>query len=192
MCSGIRIGILGELHPTVTERFDLRHRPATVFEIYLDSLLTLPARSGRNFRSLTVSRRPTATWRWSLPMMCRPAKCREILDRHRLVERVELFDVYSETTWNRAPGPWRFTSISSLRSGPLPRKRLTAPWTACCAPCSGRWVRSCETRAPAIRMAAIPCPGSALNKDRLCRRPITVITAMTNTPATGRHHHRRP
>ena len=95
MCSGNRIGILGELHPTVTERFDLRHRPATIFEIYLDALLTLPARSGRNFRSLT--RFPSANRDVALVVAddVPAGRVQEILDRHRLVERVELFDVYS-------------------------------------------------------------------------------------------------
>ena len=95
MCSGIQIGLLGELHPTVTERFDLRHRPATAFEIWLDSLLALPARSGRNFRSLT--RFPSANRDVALVVAddVPAGRVQEILDRHRLVERVELFDVYS-------------------------------------------------------------------------------------------------
>ena len=95
MCSGSKIGVLGELHPTVAERFDLRHRPATVFELYLDALLSLPARSGRNFRSLT--RFPSAHRDVALvvPEEVPAGKVQEILDRHRLVDRVELFDVYT-------------------------------------------------------------------------------------------------
>ncbi len=95
MCSGSQIGVLGELHPTVTERYDLRHRPATVFELYMDALLALPARSGRNFRSLT--RFPSANRDVALvvPEDVPAGKVQEILDRHRLVERVELFDVYA-------------------------------------------------------------------------------------------------
>ena len=95
MCNDIQIGLLGELHPTVTEAFDLRHRPATVFEIYLDALLELPARSGRNFRSLT--RFPSANRDVALVVAedVPAGKVQAILDRHRLVERVELFDVYS-------------------------------------------------------------------------------------------------
>jgi len=94
MCSGSQIGLLGELHPTVIERFDLRHRPATMFELYLDALLDLPARSGRNFRSLT--RFPSAHRDVALvvPENVPAGKVQEILDRHRLVDRVELFDVY--------------------------------------------------------------------------------------------------
>ena len=95
VCSGSQVGILGELHPTVTEAFDLRHRPVTAFELYLDKLLALPARSGRNFRSLT--RFPAAHRDVALvvPEDVPAGKVKEILDRHRLVDRVELFDVYT-------------------------------------------------------------------------------------------------
>ena len=102
VCSGVQIGILGELHPTVTERFDLRHRPATAFEIWLNSLLELPARSGRNFRSLT--RFPSANRDVALLVAddVPSGRVQQILERHRLVERVELFDVY--TGENLEPG----------------------------------------------------------------------------------------
>ncbi len=95
VCSRSQIGILGELHPTVLERFDLAHRPVTVFELYLDNLLALPARSGRNFRSLT--RYPSANRDVALVVAedVPAGKVQEILDRHRLVDRVELFDVYA-------------------------------------------------------------------------------------------------
>ena len=95
VCSGYKIGVLGELHPSIAERFDLRYRPATVFEIYLDDLLTLPAGSGRNFRSLT--RFPSAHRDVALvvPEDVPAGRVQDILDRHRLVEKVELFDVYA-------------------------------------------------------------------------------------------------
>ena len=102
LCSDIQVGVLGELHPTVVEQFDLAHRPVTVFELYLDSLLSLPARSGRNFRSLT--RYPSANRDVALVVGedVPAGKVQEILVRHRLVERVELFDVY--TGENLEPG----------------------------------------------------------------------------------------
>ena len=95
MCDGSQIGILGELHPAVVERFDLAHRPVTIFELYLDNLLALPARSGRNFRSLT--RYPSANRDVALVVGedVPAGKVQEILERHRLVDRVELFDVYT-------------------------------------------------------------------------------------------------
>ena len=102
MCGGIQVGVLGEVHPTVVEQFDLAHHPVTAFELYLDSLLSLPARSGRNFRSLT--RYPSANRDVALVVGedVPAGKVQEILDRHRLVERVELFDVY--TGENLEPG----------------------------------------------------------------------------------------
>ena len=95
LCDGALIGVLGELHPTVADNFDLKHRPATVFELYLDSLLALPERSGRNFRSLT--RFPSANRDVALlaPEDVPAGRVQEILERHRLVGRVELFDVYA-------------------------------------------------------------------------------------------------
>ena len=98
VCGGTQIGVLGELHPSIAERFDLRYRPATAFEIYLDDLLTLPAGSGRNFRSLT--RFPSAHRDVALvvPEDVPAGKVQDILDRHRLVEKVELFDVYAGET----------------------------------------------------------------------------------------------
>ena len=104
MCGDSRIGVLGELHPTVAEEFDLKHRPAILFELYLDDLLALPvlsgqsgqsSRTGRNFHSLT--RFPSANRDLALVVAADvPAgKAQEILNRHRLVDRVELFDVYT-------------------------------------------------------------------------------------------------
>jgi phenylalanyl-tRNA synthetase beta chain len=104
MCGDSRIGVLGELHPTVAEEFDLKHRPAILFELYLDDLLALPvlsgqsgqsSRTGRNFRSLT--RFPSANRDLALVVAedVPAGKAQEILNRHRLVERVELFDVYT-------------------------------------------------------------------------------------------------
>ena len=90
-----RIGVLGELHPTISRRFDLKHLPATLFELYLDELVDLPARSERNFHSLT--RFPAANRDLALVVAENvPAgRVQAILTRHRLVERVELFDLYA-------------------------------------------------------------------------------------------------
>ncbi len=102
---GSRIGVLGELHPSVAERFDLKHRPATLFELYLDDLLALPSQSGqagRSFRSLI--RYPSAHRDLALVVAedVAAGQVQTILSRHRLVERVELFDVY--TGDNLPPG----------------------------------------------------------------------------------------
>ena len=104
-CADRQIGILGELHPAVLESFDLKHRPAALFELYLDELLPLAqpaAQSTRNFRPLT--RFPAAIRDMALLVDAAvPAgRIQDILTRHRLVERAELFDLY--TGENLPPG----------------------------------------------------------------------------------------
>ncbi len=98
MAGGAQLGLLGELHPSVMDAFDLKHRPAVLFELYLEPLLARQeqsGRSGRRFRSL--SRYPAARRDLALVVAADvPAgKVAELLVRHRLVERVEIFDVYS-------------------------------------------------------------------------------------------------
>ncbi len=104
-CADRQIGILGELHPAVLESFDLKHRPAALFELYLDELLPLSqpaAQSTRNFRPLT--RFPAAIRDMALLVDAAvPAgRVQDLLTRHRLVERAELFDLY--TGDNLPPG----------------------------------------------------------------------------------------
>ena len=123
-CRQAAVGILGELHPAVADAFDLKHRPATLFELYLDGLLTLGAglaRSGGNFRSLT--RYPAAHRDLALVMPADVAagRAEDILARHRLVERVELFDVY--TGENLPPGTRSLAFHVYFRS---PERTLTA------------------------------------------------------------------
>ena len=81
----------------MVENFDLKHRPVSVFELYLDNLLALQGgadRTGRDFRSLT--RFPSANRDIALLVAddVPSGSVQRILERHRLVERVELFDVY--------------------------------------------------------------------------------------------------
>ena len=95
LAGDLRLGVLGELHPTVRERFDLRSQPVTLFELYLDELLRLPARSQRRFKPL--ARFPEAIRDLALVVSddVPAGRIQELLTRHRLVDRVELFDVYS-------------------------------------------------------------------------------------------------
>ncbi|MFQ6029396.1 MAG: phenylalanine--tRNA ligase subunit beta, partial [Dehalococcoidia bacterium] len=90
-----RLGVMGELHPTVQERFDLKFQPVTLFELYLEELLRLPPGAERSFKSL--ARFPEANRDLALVVEADvPAgRIQELLTRHRLVDRVELFDVYS-------------------------------------------------------------------------------------------------
>ena len=104
-CGGRQIGILGEIHPAVADAFDLKHRPALLFELYLEELLEPAAgaaSSQRNFRALP--RFPAARRDLALVVDAEvPAgKIHSLLTRHRLVARAELFDLY--TGDNLPPG----------------------------------------------------------------------------------------
>ena len=93
----VPIGIVGELHPEVREAFGLRPDPVACFELRLDDLLPVcagAAASGTRFRAL--SRFPAAYRDLALlaPSDVPAARLQQLIERVRLVERAELFDVY--------------------------------------------------------------------------------------------------
>ena len=89
------LGIFGEIHPEVRARLDLKPQPVVLFELQLEQILWASQRSREAFRPL--SRFPAATRDLALivPADLPAGKVQDILDRHRLVENVELFDVYA-------------------------------------------------------------------------------------------------
>lgn len=93
--AGVDLGLVGELHPDIRERFDLRPHPVAMFEIDLARVLEAGQRGREGFKSL--SRFPAATRDLALLVNADvPAgQVQAILGRHRLVEHVELFDVYT-------------------------------------------------------------------------------------------------
>jgi len=94
MAGEVQLGVIGELHPAVREKFDLKPERATLFELHLADLLrVLPQAAGR-FKPL--SRFPSAIRDVALVVAADlPAdRVQDILAGHRLVEHVELFDVY--------------------------------------------------------------------------------------------------
>ena len=104
-CGGRQIGILGEVHPGVAAAFDLKQQPAMLFELDLEELLALEDRAAQapgNFRALP--RFPAARRDLALVVNAEvPAgEIHSLLTRHRLVERAELFDLY--TGDNLPPG----------------------------------------------------------------------------------------
>ncbi|MCH2505144.1 MAG: hypothetical protein MK125_06250 [Dehalococcoidia bacterium] len=86
---------MGEIHPSVLEGFDLKAQPVALLELDLPELLASRHGSSRQIRSL--SRYPAATRDLALvvPIDVPAAKVQGILASHRMVEKVELFDVYS-------------------------------------------------------------------------------------------------
>ena len=99
-CARIRLndqtlGLLGQIDDTVRERFDLRDQPTALFELYLDPILKAPEQSSRGFQSF--SRFPAATRDLAVvvPAEVPADRVQQILARPRLVQRVEMFDLYT-------------------------------------------------------------------------------------------------
>ena len=95
MAGKASLGIVGEVHPSVLERFDLKAQPVVLLELDLPELLR--SRSGHGLQVKSLSRYPAATRDLALvvPVDVPAARVQEVVSGHRLVERVELFDVYS-------------------------------------------------------------------------------------------------
>ena len=96
--SGAGIGVVGELHPDVCEAFDLAGDPVVYFELRLGDMLAAVsdgAASENRFQSL--SRFPAANRDLALvvPAEVPAARVQLLIERVRLVERAELFDVYA-------------------------------------------------------------------------------------------------
>ena len=98
VAGGQTIGVIGELHPDVAAAFDLDAEPVIYFELRLDDMLAVreddDANAGR-FQSL--SRFPAANRDLALvaPADVPASRVRQLIERVRLVERAELFDVYA-------------------------------------------------------------------------------------------------
>lgn len=92
------VGVIGELHPDVSAAFDLDADSVVYFELRLDDLLTATEGEGsaeNRFQSL--SRFPAANRDLALvvPDNVPASQIRHLIERVRLVERAELFDVYA-------------------------------------------------------------------------------------------------
>ena len=96
--SGAGIGVAGELHPDVCEAFDLAGDPVVYFELRLaDMLAFLSDVSTPANRFQSLSRFPAANRDLSLvvPADVPAAQVQRLIERVRLVERAELFDVFA-------------------------------------------------------------------------------------------------
>ncbi len=94
---GQAIGVIGELHPDVCDAFDLGSDTVAYFELRLDDMLAAGqdgAAEAARFQSL--SRFPAAHRDLALvvPADVPAANVQRLIERVRLVERAELFDVY--------------------------------------------------------------------------------------------------
>ncbi len=96
------LGHVGEIHPNIRERLDLDAGTVAGFELNLQALLNALPDSDRRFESLP--RFPAATRDLALvvPADVPAGRVTGLMLRHRLVQRAELFDIYSGE--NLAPG----------------------------------------------------------------------------------------
>ena len=96
------LGFVGEIHPNIREKFDLDSGTVAGFELYLQALLRALPESARRFDPLP--RFPAATRDLALvvPADVPAGQVTSLILRNRLVQRAELFDIYSSE--NLAPG----------------------------------------------------------------------------------------
>ena len=89
------LGFVGEVHPAIRDRFGLDFTQVAGFELRLSALLAALPDSERNFVSLP--RFPAATCDLALivPADVPAGRVTELILRNRLVQRAELFDIYS-------------------------------------------------------------------------------------------------
>ena len=92
---GAELGFAGEIHPAIRERFGLDFVTVAGFELRLSALLAALPESERHFASLP--RFPAATRDLALivPADVPAGRVTELIMRNRLVQRAELFDIYS-------------------------------------------------------------------------------------------------
>ena len=93
----ISAGVVGELHPDICDAFDLGSDPVVYFELRLDDMLATGADGGASQnRFQSLSRFPAANRDLALvvPADVPAAQVQRLIERVRLVERAELFDVY--------------------------------------------------------------------------------------------------
>ena len=98
----VELGVVGEVNPTIVEGFDLRAETVAFFELYLDAMLDALPKATRSFASL--ARFPAANRDLALvvPAEVPAGKVQGIITGHRLVDHVDLFDIY--TGENVPPG----------------------------------------------------------------------------------------
>ena len=102
VADGAVLGVVGEVHPTIAEKFDIRAEPVAFFELHLDILLEALPKAGQLFARL--ARFPAANRDLALvvPADVPAARVHGIIVRHRLVDHADLFDIY--TGENVPPG----------------------------------------------------------------------------------------
>ncbi len=94
-CNGVEVGTVGEVHPSVLDRFEIDDRPVAMFEIDLESLYEAVDRSSRAYAP--VSRFPESDRDIAIVVDSdvTSAAVLKIIDRHKLVKESAPVDVYT-------------------------------------------------------------------------------------------------
>ena len=92
---GVVLGVVGDVHPTIAERFDIRAEQVAFFELRMDALLDALPTEGRPFAPL--ARFPSANRDLALvvPADVPAGRVLDAITRHRLVDHADLFDIYT-------------------------------------------------------------------------------------------------
>ena len=96
------LGFAGEVHPAIRERLGLDFNQVAGFELRLSALLAALPESERNFVSLPRFPAATRDLALTVPSDVPAGRITGLIMRNRLVQRAELFDIYSGE--NLAPG----------------------------------------------------------------------------------------
>jgi phenylalanyl-tRNA synthetase beta chain len=95
MCSGVEIGIVGEVHPQVLEKFDLEGHPVAMFEIDLESLFTAVGRTRGGYAAASKFPESERDLALLVDADVQSSRIQQIIRRHKLVTASTPFDVYS-------------------------------------------------------------------------------------------------
>ena len=120
LVDGERVGVVGEVHPDVLERFDIPREGATaLFEIDLDALLPLLEEQALQFAPL--ARFPGAYRDLALVLNADVAadRLKEIIEGHALVESATVFDVYAGSGMPRGKRSLAFRVHFQSKKGTL-------------------------------------------------------------------------
>lgn len=94
-CNGVDVGTVGEVHPSVLDRFDIDDRPVAMFDIDLESLYQAVDEQARGYAP--VSRFPESDRDVAIVVNSdvTSAEVQRIIGRHKLVKESAPVDVYT-------------------------------------------------------------------------------------------------
>ena len=88
------VGVIGDVHPSIVESYDIEPGPVALFDLDVEALLNAIPPVGRSYKS--IPRFPVAVRDLSivLDLNIPAAQVQALMENHRLVDKVQLFDVY--------------------------------------------------------------------------------------------------